>query len=68
MTNFFKLFSAGPAFFLSAWVVMIFAGVVGNDVGIHPFGYVTSLLVTIGLWLAIVPAVAAVAGSGRSRT
>ena len=68
MGSVFKLVSAGPAFFLSAWVVMIFAGMVGGDVGIHPFGYVTSLLVTIGLWLAIVPAAAAVAGTGRHRS
>lgn len=62
MGNFFKLLSAGPAFFFSAWLVMIFAGVVGSDVGIEPFGYVTALVVTIGLWLAIVPAAGAVAG------
>jgi hypothetical protein len=28
---------------------MIFAGIVGGDVGIAPFGYLTSMVVTIGL-------------------
>lgn len=68
MGNFFKLLSAGPAFFFSAWLVMIFAGIVGQDVGIEPFGYLTALLVTIGLWLAIVPAAGAVAGVNRGRS
>jgi hypothetical protein len=59
--------SAGPGFFLSAWLVMIFAGILSKDVGIEPFGYVTAMVVTIGLWLAIVPAVAAVANDDRQR-
>lgn len=67
MGNFFKLLTAGPAFFLSAWFVMIFAGIVGQDVGIEPFGYLTALVVTIGLWLAIVPAASAIAGANRRR-
>lgn len=67
MGNFFKLLTAGPAFFFSAWLVMIFAGIVGQDVGIEPFGYLTALVVTIGLWLAIVPAAGAIAGANRRR-
>ena len=48
---FFTLVAAGPLFFASAWLLMIFAGIVGADVGIEPFGYVTSVVVTIALWL-----------------
>jgi len=59
--NFFKVVSAGPMFFVSAWVLMIFAGIARTDVGIHPFGYVTSMVVTIGLWLTLAPAIGAVA-------
>jgi len=33
MEAFFKLVAAGPMFFVSAWLLMIFAGVVGSDVG-----------------------------------
>lgn len=68
MGDFFKIVAAGPAFFVSAWVLMIFAGIVYQDVGIRPFGYVASMEVTIGLWLTVAPAIGAVARvSGRSR-
>ena len=61
MTDFFGILAAGPAFFLSAWLLMIFAGITAADVGIHPFGYLTSMVVTIGLWLVIAPAAGAIA-------
>jgi Na+/melibiose symporter-like transporter len=61
MTSYFRLMAAGPAFFVSAWLLMIFAGVTSKDVGIHAFGYLTSMVVTIGLWLVLAPAIGAVA-------
>lgn len=64
MGDFFRLFAAGPFFFVSAWVLMLFAGVVHTDVGIRPFGYFTSMVVTIGLWLTLAPAVGAIARVG----
>jgi hypothetical protein len=67
LSNFMKLASAGPLFFVSAWVLMIFAGIVDQDIGIRPFGYVTSMVVTIGLWLTVTPAISAVARSARSK-
>jgi hypothetical protein len=60
MSAFLKLMAAGPMFFVSAWLLMIFAGIVGGDVGIAPFGYVTAMVVTIGLWLVLAPAIGAV--------
>jgi hypothetical protein len=64
----FKLLAAGPMFFVSSWILMLFAGIVHSDVGIRPFGYVTSMIVTIGLWLVIGPAIEAVSrGSRKSR-
>jgi hypothetical protein len=59
MSSFFKPLAAGPMFFVSAWLLMIFAGITGQDVGIRPFGYVTSMVVTIGLWLVLAPAIGA---------
>jgi hypothetical protein len=59
MGAFFRLLSAGPLFFVSAWLLMIFAGIVAADVGIRPFGYLTSMVVTIGLWLTLAPAIGA---------
>ncbi len=67
MSDFFKLVSAGPTFFFSAWLVMIFAGIVAPDVGIRPFGYLSAMVVTIGLWLALAPAVGAIARLARKR-
>ncbi len=60
MDAFFKLIAAGPLFFVSAWLLMVFAGIVGTDVGIRPFGYLTAMVATIGLWLAVAPAIGAV--------
>jgi hypothetical protein len=62
MFAFLRLPAAGLLFFLSAWFLMIFAGIVATHVGIRPFGFVESMICTIAIWLAIVPAVTAVAG------
>ena len=60
MDAFFKLIAAGPLFFVSAWLLMLFAGIVAIDVGIRPFGYLTAMVVTIALWLTVAPAIGAV--------
>jgi len=51
--------AAGPLFFVSAWLLMIFAGIVGADVCIEPFEYVTTMVVTIALWPTLAPAIGA---------
>ena len=61
MGDFFGVLAAGPFFFVSSWVLMLFAGISGADVGIRPFGYLTSMIVTIGLWLTLAPAIGAIA-------
>lgn len=63
-----RLPAAGLMFFVSAWLLMIFAGIVAEDVGIKPFGYDTSMVLTIGLWLVIAPAAGAVAGPRTSKS
>jgi hypothetical protein len=66
---FFKLIAAGPLFFVSAWLLMVFAGIVGSDVGIRPFGYITAMVVTIGLWLVLAPAIGTVGRpAGKSKS
>jgi hypothetical protein len=45
---------------------MIFAGITGEDVGIRPFGYLTAMVVTIGLWLTVAPAIGAIARTRKS--
>jgi hypothetical protein len=44
---------------------MLFAGVVDIDVGIRPFGYITSMIVTIALWLTVAPVIGSISRMGR---
>ena len=67
MDDYFKIVAAGPAFFVSAWLLMIFAGIAGTDVGIRPFGYLTAMVVTIALWLTVAPAIGAIARTDRPK-
>ena len=67
MDDFFRIVAAGPAFFISAWLLMLFAGTVDTEVGIQPFGYLTSMVVTIALWLTLAPAIGAIARTGRGK-
>jgi hypothetical protein len=67
MRNLFGILAAGPAFFVSAWVLMLFAGVVDIDVGIRPFGYITSMIVTIALWLTVAPVIGSISRMGRRK-
>jgi hypothetical protein len=67
MGDFFGLLAAGPFFFVSSWVLMLFAGGFASDLGIKPIGYLTSMVVTIALWLTLAPAVGAIARTGRSK-
>lgn len=46
-------------------LLMLFAGIVSEDVGIQPFGYITAMVVTIALWLALAPAIGAVVRAPR---
>ena len=67
MDDFFKIVAAGPAFFVSAWLLMLFAGILAADTGIQPFGYITSMVVTIALWLTLAPAIGAVSQASRRK-
>ena len=67
MSDFFGVIAAGPAFFVSSWILMIFAGITSTDVGIRPFGYITSMVVTIGLWLTLAPGVGAIARTVKKK-
>lgn len=66
MTNFLKLMAAGPAFFVSAWLLMVFAGALSADLAIRPFGYTTAMVATIALWLVLAPAIGAISRSSKS--
>ncbi len=57
--GFFAIPAAGLGFFFSSWLTMIFWGIIAEDVGGEKIGYTTAMLVTIALWLAVAPLIAA---------
>jgi hypothetical protein len=57
--GFFAIPAAGLGFFFSAWLTMIFWGIVAPDIGVEKIGYTTAMLVTIALWLVVAPLIAA---------
>ncbi len=63
--GFFAIPSAGVGFFFSAWIVMVFWGIIAPDVGVGTIGYTKAMLATIGLWLAMAPLLGAVAKRWR---
>lgn len=63
----FLIPSAGVSFFFSAWLMMIFWGIISPDLGIPTIGYAKAMLVTIALWMAVVPLVWSVAGRRRKK-
>lgn len=67
MGSMLRLVAAGPMFFFSAWLLMIFIGVVAADLGVRPIGYLTAMVVTVAMWLVLAPAVSAIAGTRRDR-
>jgi hypothetical protein len=67
MRKFFRLVLAGPFFFVSAWLLMVFAGILSSRVGIRAFGYTTAMVATIAVWLVLAPAINAVSAPARRR-
>jgi hypothetical protein len=62
--GYFRILSAIPGFFLSAFFLMLLWGAIAPDFGIEAISYVKSMLITITLWLAVAPL--AVAGIRRN--
>ena len=59
--------SAGGSFFFSAWLVMVFWGIMAPDVGVNTVSYVRAMVMTIGLWMAIAPLVFTMTRRSRAR-
>lgn len=53
--GYFRIFTAIPGFFLSAFFLMLLWGVISPDFNIATISYVKAMLVTITLWLAVAP-------------
>lgn len=57
--------AAGAFFFLSAWLTMIFWGIIAPDLELKTIGYPMAMLVTVAIWLIVAPLAAAVAKGGK---
>jgi hypothetical protein len=59
--GYFRMLAAIPGFFLSSLFVMLLWDVVAPKIGLGnaDINYVTSMLVTITLWIAVAPLAAA---------
>jgi len=57
--GYFRVLAAIPGFFLSSFILMLLWGVIAPKIGLGNINYVTSMLVTITLWLAVAPLAAA---------
>ncbi len=57
--GYFTILAAIPGFFISSLILMALWGVIAPHFGIEKIGYPMAMLVTITLWLAVAPLVAA---------
>ena len=63
--GYFRIMAAIPGFFLSSFFLMLLWNVIASRLGIiMDINYVTSMLITITLWIAMAP-LAAAAGKKR---
>jgi hypothetical protein len=62
--GYFRIFAAIPGFFLSSLFFMLLWDAVSPKLGLGDINYVTSMLITITLWIAVAPLAAA---AGRRR-
>jgi len=62
--GYFTILAAIPGFFLSSFIFMLLWDVIAPKLGWGDVNYVTAMLITITLWLAVAPLAAA---AGRRR-
>jgi hypothetical protein len=53
--GYFSMLGAIPGFFLSSLFFMLLWGPVSDKLGLPDINYVTSMLITITLWIAVAP-------------
>jgi hypothetical protein len=59
MFGYFTILAAIPGFFLSSFIFMLLWGVIAPNLGVEKVDYPMAMLITITLWLAVAPLVAA---------
>ncbi|OGO30121.1 MAG: hypothetical protein A2Z29_07400 [Chloroflexi bacterium RBG_16_56_11] len=53
--GYFRIMAAIPGFFLSSFFFMLLWGVIAPKISVDSISYVTSMLITITLWIAVAP-------------
>ncbi len=66
--GFFAVPAAGVGFFVSSFLLMIFWGIIAPDFGMQTIGYKMAMLITIAIWLAVAPLVAATVKRGVKKS
>jgi hypothetical protein len=62
--GYFTMLAAIPGFFLSSLFFMLLWGVIAPKIDVPDINYVTSMLITVTIWIAVAPLAAA---AGRKR-
>ena len=62
--GYFTMLAAIPGFFLSSLFFMFLWGVIAPKIGVADINYVTSMLITVTIWIAVAPLAAA---AGRKK-
>jgi hypothetical protein len=57
--GYFSILGAIPGFFLSSLFFMLLWGPISGKLGLPDINYVTAMLITITLWIAVAPLAAA---------
>lgn len=63
-SSYFAIPGAGLGFFFSAWLLMIFWGIVSPWFNIATISYINAMLVTLAIWLIVAPLAATAARIG----
>ena len=63
--GYFTILAAIPGFFLSSLILMALWGAIAPNIGIEKIDYVTAMVITITLWLAVAPLAAAAGRRAR---
>ena len=63
--GYFTILAAIPGFFLSSFFFMLLWGVIAPKISLVTIGYPMAMLITITLWLAVAPVVAAASRKRR---
>ena len=53
--GYFAILAAIPGFFLSSFFFMLLWGVIAPKISLPDINYVTAMLITITLWIAVAP-------------